>query len=333
MPGARKLSWDSTYKEAWAEAVAQWGWKGDEDSLRTEGECPRCRHPMSREITRGPVIQQQPAKDVAALEVLEASRDRAAEAPVVRVVVACNCVETHKGGPAGESGCGARATQTLALTGDNEIQPIAWGPVTPDDVAWDRRARQEDSEALTGLRAAATAWGAQISAFTGILGIVALIKGRENISEIEPGFQYWVGGALLAAVLAAVAAIVYAALAADGSPRWMWLVGAEAKRNQRSERAVTARQLLISRITAVLIVPFLAAAVAITWFGPEKDEDPAPVKVLAVSATGAVTCGDLATGAGTALALKSGSGQPLTLKDGDIRSLSVVSACPGDEEE
>jgi hypothetical protein len=76
--------------ESWAEQVAQtFHWEDQGEAWVLQGHCPRCDHPMNKELVF----------DTYALETVRGQSDR--------VVVMCNCSHDHPGRPTGKSGCGA----------------------------------------------------------------------------------------------------------------------------------------------------------------------------------------------------------------------------------
>lgn len=214
---------------------------------------------------------------------------------------------------------------------EQPIKPVDWGPVAARDLTWEKKAQEALDEGLKRTREAAKSWGERIAAFTGILGLVALVKGREDITEIELWAQILVAVMLLLAIVCALIAILYAALAAEGTTSKIWIVGSQIERKYGRELERAERQLTLSRITTLFVPLLLVGAVAFTWFGPAKDATPEPAKVLVSFTDGKATCGDLASAKDSGLAVKPEKGAAVTIANGTVRSLSVVSACPKDK--
>lgn len=207
-----------------------------------------------------------------------------------------------------------------------EIKPVSFGPATPEEIALDAEAQQLLDASLKRIRASAADWAKTIASLTGILGVVGLIKGREDVTELVIQAQVLIGLFLAAGLIMAAYSILLAALAAEGSPTTWWVVGQKLKDHSRDERELAARQLLRSRTQAVGAAICLVIAVGIAWYSPEEEPAPKPAKVVVTFSDRGPLCGELA-GTAQGLAVASGSGQ-VTIGGGNVKTLNVVSSCP-----
>jgi hypothetical protein len=199
-------------------------------------------------------------------------------------------------------------------------------PATAYDRRWSVEANRLAEDALPAIRSTATKWGATVGTLTGIFGIVALIKGRENVDDLTRGWEITVGVLVACALLFAAVSVVLAALAAQGSVKKIDVTGEAVRRFYRREATTARWQLVFSRVTAVLAVLLLGTAVGMTWYGPQ--DAPAtenPPTFLAVLEDGSATCGSLAVSSGP-LVLETADG-PRVVDATKLVSLTPVTAC------
>gem|GEM_PF-6489671 len=98
------------------------------------------------------------------------------------------------------------------------------GQATVGDVEWERRAEQQEVEALSSARGAAERWTAAVSSLTGIFSIVVLVKGPDDVTGVSGEVGEWLvpsNGVMLPLSVAAVA-VALAAITAFGRWRWEW---------------------------------------------------------------------------------------------------------------
>jgi hypothetical protein len=207
-----------------------------------------------------------------------------------------------------------------------EIRPVDFGPATADDLRLDREADAVLEESLKTTRAAAADWAKALAALTGLLGIVALVKGREDVTQLVLAARVLVGLFLLAGLIFAIRAIMFAALAAEGTPTVWWVIGNQLKERYRDERRLAAQQLLRSRTDAVAGIACLIVAVGIAWYGPAITPQPKSPKVLITFTDRGPLCGEL-TNTDHGLAA-SDNGHDVSVRGGNVKTMSVVSACP-----
>ena len=206
-----------------------------------------------------------------------------------------------------------------------EAAPI---PALVTDANWERRAQKLAGERLTALRGQGEKWAASVGALTGILGIVTLAKGPDDVSKLPSPWQGWAIALIGLAVLAGVVALLAASFAAQGWPRDSRFTGEEIRRLETSD-ARTARDLIgWSRIATVLAVAALIGSVGVTWWKTPADTT-ASGRVLVVRSSGPAVCGELqptaATESGVRL-LEDSTVTPVAVSE--IMALSPVKTCP-----
>lgn len=97
--------WDDSYDEEWAREVAGWAWDREGNVMRVEGECPRCGHPMSREVERASTLRS-----------LTAEPPEESAPSTVMVTIRCNCTGSHPRRPKRFlNGCGRSVRVELPL--------------------------------------------------------------------------------------------------------------------------------------------------------------------------------------------------------------------------
>jgi hypothetical protein len=197
---------------------------------------------------------------------------------------------------------------------------------TPFERYWELEAEKAIRGALPAIRSTATKWAATIGTLTGIFGIAALIKGRENIAELTRGFEIAVGVLVALALVLSVIAVLLAALAAQGSVKGV-RDGPSLRALYASQMRTAHLQLSFSRATAVVAVLVLVVAIGMTWYGPAQALSPQSVTVLATTRGGETFCGTLVISGSELLGIKSGKALH-SIKAGDIVTLAPVSACP-----
>jgi hypothetical protein len=207
-------------------------------------------------------------------------------------------------------------------------------PATVTDAAWQRRAEELQFSALPGIRATAERWAATVGSLTGIFAIAAIIKGPSDITAVRGGLDLlglhlsWsvAAGILVAAALAcASAAVVLAAMAAQGTPRRFRFTGIELRRLIPRETIQAARQLRASRILAVSAIPLLGLATGIIWYATPPGRSGATV--LVTTKTGAIVCGTLRRGEG-ALHIEDQRGAVTVMPFDRIQEVVPLSSCP-----
>jgi hypothetical protein len=238
--------------------------------------------------------------------VSQAIEEPTAAEPVRRMAAAggeptpvwCNCQtdkNAHSGRPDDvKEGCGqngfirqpsANLTKGPAPTPptqpeltDKELQLAR--PVTDDDRRWVKEATDAQHSGLATVRAAADGWGKAISGILGAFALVAFIKGPQAITDVPtgPGFQFNLPGfgpidpartvvfLIFAAAAFVIVAIVCAALAAEGVPRWTRVLDGPNFRKDADYAAQQAIVLLwVSRIFTLIGAALVFGAMTLAW--------------------------------------------------------------------
>jgi hypothetical protein len=200
---------------------------------------------------------------------------------------------------------------------------VGTAKVTAYDRRWEELADDLEFEALPRIRSVAERWAGSIAAVTSAFGIAGLVGGRDALSDLEDAYATAAAILFGLALMLALAAIVLAALAAQGSPKRMRSPsGADVRTWYAASARRAANQLFASRIAAVLSVLVLAAGIGITWFAPSDESDIAPAVVAVTTRSGAVSCGELRTSAQATIAVGTA-----TLPLAEVVSIVPTGAC------
>jgi hypothetical protein len=200
------------------------------------------------------------------------------------------------------------------------VQPAA-EPPTPDAIDWGKRAATLQLDSLKEIRGGAEKWAGSLTAVTGALGIVALIKGPEKIEDLTSAYQIAVGVLAATGTLLMLRGIVLAALAAQGTPGRIEFTGPALRAFTVSEAEEAADLLRFSRVVAVVGVLVAGLAVALVWFGPEAEKSPT-VRIV-IRDDGTFACGELTTGSDDDVLV---AGQPVRIAE--ISSIVAIKECP-----
>lgn len=192
------------------------------------------------------------------------------------------------------------------------------GPATPADLL---RARDRDRllrTELTRVREAAVAWRNGLGGLLAALIGFSLIKGRADIGQLAPGWAVVVGVLLLVALLVGAAGALLLIRAAHGRPAIASTETIPPGRVADHLEALAAATVLRRGITLTLVcAAFLIAAVATTWYGPERDKP-----ALRITTPGGVVCGSVVRVDRGTLVLKTAAGEIAT----DLTTASAVQA-------
>lgn len=158
----------------------------------------------------------------------------------------------------------------------------------------DLRRWQNFQELLRGelprVREAALAWRNGLAALLASLVGFGLVKGRSDISELASRWAVTVGWLLLGALLAGLVGAMSLLRAAHGRPRVVRLEDTLPRPlADHHEAMVSARSLHWGIVFTVLCAGLLVAAVAATWYGPDKE--PANFRF---TSPGQTVCGTIA---------------------------------------
>jgi hypothetical protein len=171
----------------WAVAVAAFEQSRQDggSTVVLRGDCPRCAGRMTVDLP----IQARCGQTINA----ELDDQELPPGKSFVKVACCNCGQGHGSQPEKSLGCGAFASLRVGeRPGTDEeprrrylrVDPLP-GEATVNDLEWERRAEQQEIEALPAARSAAEKWTTQIASLTGIFSIVVLVKGPEDVAKLE----------------------------------------------------------------------------------------------------------------------------------------------------
>ena len=222
---------------------------------------------------------------------------------------------------------------------DDQVVLLGEERATPSDARWQLRAEELHFAALGTIRAAAERWGDTVAKLVGLLTIVALVKGPDDISQLAGSWKLsglslsWkvtVAGLVAICVALALGATVLAALAAQGVPHVFRFTGDELRQWSEADAESATRLLFWSRLSALFIVPLLTTAIGITWLRSPTSERPGS-KVVIFLASGDAECGTLQGFTGRRVAiLDGGEGHTVSFSLRDVESITSVSSCGTD---
>ena len=157
----------------------------------------------------------------------------------------------------------------IVLTGWYSPRPPAnpaWYSTIEAQV-WDEKLRAAaDDFGLAGVRSAATAWGASITALLGVFAAVAVVKGPDSLTAVGGWPAQLAAVLIILATSLGIVAVLLCALAAQGVPVWKEGVDAWSYRAAIKDRARKATwQLHLSRYLIVVVLILVTEAVAVTW--------------------------------------------------------------------
>jgi hypothetical protein len=212
--------------------------------------------------------------------------------------------------------------------------PPSWGD-DPDDWWWEQEAKELGHTALSGVRDTATKWGATISGFLGVFGTVAFIKGPDAFKDVHADWAAAFAASLvIAATVFASAAVLLAALAAQGVPRAVNQLDGWALKSYHKTQARRARLYLAwSRGLAVAAAMAVITGLSVTWFvvlGERKTntaEKPKGQPMIVVR-SGRPQCGTLTVAKDGSLLFAVGDKPALPLGNVNASDLIPVGSCP-----
>ncbi|WP_432009408.1 hypothetical protein [Streptomyces bacillaris] len=178
-------------------------------------------------------------------------------------------------------------------------------------------------EELPRVREAALAWRNGLAALLAALLGFGLIKGRSDIGQLERGWSVAVGWLLLLSLLIGAAGALALLHAAHGRPRVIsleeMLPGQLADHDEARRAARRLRQGIVMTLACTAL---LVAAVAATWYGPEKG-----TAQLRVSIPGSVVCGTVEEVEAGVARVKTDDGV-VSVRLSTVRSMTAVADCP-----
>jgi hypothetical protein len=203
-------------------------------------------------------------------------------------------------------------------------------PATPADREAAKQLHSVVKEELPRVRAAALAWRNGVAGLlVGLLGF-SLIRGRNDISQLESPYGPIVGGLLAIALISGTVAAFLLLRAAHGRPASVTLTRAEGGEARRpligldhAETLAAVGALRIGLSLSVLCGVLLCGAVATTWYGPVATQK----LRLEVLIPGGVVCGDVGRLAESHLTLESEHGE-IEVDLSTALGIRPVARCP-----
>ncbi|TRV74503.1 hypothetical protein FKN01_24375 [Streptomyces sp. 130] len=191
--------------------------------------------------------------------------------------------------------------------------------------------QQLQLEQLTAARRQAEGWRNGLTALTGLVGVVFVLKGPESVAGLTPAWRLLTAGLLVLAFLLLLRGALLAVRAAHGRlGEGTWLTG-DALLSAVLDEVENIQDVLASaRRCSVAGLTAVVAAIAVTWIVPaEKAAEPKPAGPLVVvsTATGA-TCGELVLSDREAVTLKVPGHKALRrVPARDVRALAPAARC------
>ncbi|MFI9250432.1 hypothetical protein [Streptomyces sp. NPDC053069] len=152
-------------------------------------------------------------------------------------------------------------------------------------------------------RGQAEGWRNFLTAATGLLAAVLVLKGRENVAELPSGYRLTVLPLVAAGLLSLLLATFLAVRAVHGKPGFE-LKYADAGKLldwEREERDRIARLIRRACWATLLGVLATAAGIMVTWVAPGPDD---PASTVMVHTRGESVCGELLAADGSGVTVK-----------------------------
>ncbi|GAA1540475.1 hypothetical protein GCM10009827_069740 [Dactylosporangium maewongense] len=284
-------------------------WHGSQvgSTLRLAGPCPVCRHACTATVSLR-------ATDLEGLDPDPATS--------VTAGFACTCGQEHAGQPASPpKGCGR------TWTGHAEVAEDGTVTLRPANDPYLAEAAEAYRIAQAGrvdrLKAGAEKWIAGTTALLGVLGIVGVSLGADQVAALDVAGKAWTAVAVVVAVGAAAVAIQQAYRAAYGQPETRTIADdadllAWYTAQQGLPEAIGRRLRGAARASAASLGA-LVVAIGLTWFMPAAE--PASPLVKVTSQDQSIVCGTL---------LKSGTPGAVRVRraDGTVADVQVSSLAP-----
>jgi hypothetical protein len=195
---------------------------------------------------------------------------------------------------------------------------------TADEAAWTDLA----STQLDSIRKTAESWRNGLAGILATLAGFTLIKGPSELSGLDHPADYVVGGLLLLALAVALFGAWMSLTAAYGNP------AAISREEFRRQGGIIGYRLTLAsrsmcklraaRVATIFTVILVAAAIALTWYGPRSDS---PVVTAERSAQAAI-CGRFIASDNGNIDIKPADAAPLRLRLADVTKLTVAAKCP-----
>jgi hypothetical protein len=201
------------------------------------------------------------------------------------------------------------------------------GLPSADDLRWARMARELPFAELDAVRRQAEQWRNAIGGLTALLGFAALLRGRNDLTTVPPGWRIATASVLAAAFLVLLVSFALAAYASFGRPGVVVRASGASFRRWSTARARQIGRLVpVAVLLAGLGIVLTAVAVGLTWFAPAAEPD----RRYAVRSASGDACGDLVGVADGRLVLMvklGGRTVPWSAPLADVRAMDRVVSC------
>lgn len=200
-------------------------------------------------------------------------------------------------------------------------------PASPPSTAEAARAREDERrlrDELVRIRAAALAWRNGLAGLlTALLGF-SLIKGRSDVTSLEPWAATVVGLLLGMAAVAGAFAATKLLRSAHGRPVVRERSSDESlKLSDHQETIASAEALVQGTIFTFVVAALLIIAVALTWFGPSRSK---PVVLVVNLDNSGFVCSEKVMALGGALVAE--KGVPGKVELANVGSIRGAAECP-----
>lgn len=195
-----------------------------------------------------------------------------------------------------------------------------------DRKRWAQRAQELKFTQLDAARKQAEGWRTGLAGLTTLLGAVLIVKGRDTITTLTPGFRWGVVLLLGTGLALLVAATLLAVRATSGRPGQDILLSGESLRSwTQAEVKRIAVVIRWAAWLATIAVGCLAVAIGGTWLGPEAKPDS---PLMDVRHSGGHACGEL-TGAdrGNLTIADKAAHRPVTIPLATVITMRPVGSC------
>lgn len=153
---------------------------------------------------------------------------------------------------------------------------LAAGRPSADDLDAAEALKTNEGERLTIVRKRAEKWLAGLTALTGLLTAVLVVKGPASIADLDSRWRNAIGALVALALVALIFATLLSYLSAHGNPGRLDeilptpVTGlAERLLTARRSAAAHAQRQFVTALGATLIgIALLAGAVGLSWFAP-----------------------------------------------------------------
>lgn len=195
------------------------------------------------------------------------------------------------------------------------------------DRRWAEAARELEFTQLTRLRAQAEGWRNGLTGLTGLIVIVTVLKGRDDLGALPSGPRAVAVGLLGGALLLLVAGSLLAVRASFGTPGGRVLLAGRALREWTGKEVVRVRRaVILSAVAFVLGVGLVASALGVAWTTTED----APGNLVTVTTASFTVCGELASYRPPTVTVWRVSGEtrtPTVIRVADIRRMVPAASC------